>query len=67
MKINKKKELQYFAANHSADIDYNDFVKIYRECAKEPYSFFKIDTTLQASDSLKFGKNLFPFCKNDSN
>ena len=39
MKINNKKELQNIAINHSANIDYNDFMKIYRECTKEPYSF----------------------------
>ena len=41
MKINNKRELQNIAINHSADIDYNDFMKIYRECTKEPYKFFK--------------------------
>ena len=40
MKINNKRELQNIAIDHSADIDYNDFVKIYREYAKEPYFFF---------------------------
>ena len=30
MKINNKRELQNIANNHSADIDYKDFVKIYR-------------------------------------
>ena len=39
MKINNKEELQNIAINHSADSDYKDFVKIYRECTKEPYSF----------------------------
>ena len=34
------------------DIDYKDFMKIYRECTKEPYSFLTIDTTLPASDLL---------------
>ena len=29
MKINSKKELQNLAINHSADIGYNDFMKIY--------------------------------------
>ena len=36
-KLNNKRELQNIAINHSADIDYNDFVKIYRDCTKEPY------------------------------
>ena len=58
MKINNKKELQNIAINHSADIDYKDFVKIYREYTKEPYSFLTIDTTLPASDPLRFRKNL---------
>ena len=59
MKINNRKELQNIANNHSADIDYNDFIKIYRECIKEPYSFLTIDTTLPASNPLRFRKNLF--------
>ena len=59
MKINNKRELQNIAINHSADIDYNDFIKIYRECSKEPYNFLTIDTTLPASNPLRFRKNLF--------
>ena len=58
MKINKR-ELQNIAINHSPDIDYQDFIKIYRKCAKEPYNFLTIDTTLPASDPLRFRKNLF--------
>ena len=63
MKINNRKELQNFAINHSADIDYNDFVKIYRECTRKPYSFLTIDTTLPASDPLRFEKNYFLLIK----
>ena len=36
-----------------------DFVKIYRDCKKEPCSFLSIDTTLPASNPLRFRKNLF--------
>ena len=57
MKINKK-ELQNIAINHSVDIDYKDFLKIYRKCTKEPFSSLTIDTTLPASDPLRFRKNL---------
>ena len=32
LKIDNKRELQNIAINYSADIDYKDFVKIYREC-----------------------------------
>ena len=59
MKINNRKELQNIAFNHSADIDYQDFMKICKECTKEPFSFLTIGTMLPASDSLRFRKNLF--------
>ena len=59
MKINNKRELQNIAINHSADIDYKDFIKIYSECTKEPYNFLTIDTTLPLFNSLRFRKNLF--------
>ena len=59
MKINKKKELQNTAINQSADIDYKDFMKIYRECTEEPYNFLTIDTTLPSSSPLRFRKKLF--------
>ena len=59
MKINNRRELQNIAVNHSADFYYKDFVKIYRECTKEPYNFLTIDTSLPASDPLRFRKNLF--------
>ena len=67
MKINSQKELQSIAITHSADIDDKDFMKIYRECTKEPYSSLTIDTTLPARDSLRFRKNVFLSYKNDSN
>ena len=53
MKINNKKELKNIATNHSVGVDYKDFMKIYRECTKEPYNFLTIDTTLRAKN---------PFC-----
>ena len=59
MKINNRRELQNIATTHSADIDYKDFMKIYRECTKEPYSLLTIDTTLPSSNPLGFRKNLF--------
>ena len=67
MKINNKRELQNIAINHSADIDYKDFVKIYREYTKKPKSFLTTDTMLPASDLLRYRKNLFQSYKNDSN
>ena len=59
MKINNKRELQNIAINHSADINYKDSIKVYRECTKEPYNFLTIDTTLPSTNPLRFRKNLF--------
>ena len=59
MKINNRKELQNIAINHSAGINYTDFMRIYRECKRELFNFLTIDATLPASDPLKFRKNLF--------
>ena len=36
MKILNKRELQQIALSHSSDIDFKDFMKIYKECSKEP-------------------------------
>ena len=66
MKINNRRKLQNIAINHSADIDYQDFIKIYRECTKEPYNFLTIDTTLPVIDPLRFRKNFFDSYKNDN-
>ena len=71
IKINNTRELQLIIAvitvNHSADIDYKDFMKIYRESTKEPNSLLTIDTTLPAGDPLRLRKDLLPSHENDSN
>ena len=64
MKTQNKRELQNIGTNHSAEIDYKDFMKIYRKCTSELYSFLTIDTTLHASDPLRFRKNLLLSYKN---
>ena len=56
-KVNNKRELQNIAINHSADIDYKDFVNIFRNCTKEPYNILTIDTT-QPADK-RFKKNFY--------
>ena len=46
MKIPNKGELQQTTLNHSSDIDFKDFITIYKKCTAEPYSFLVNDTTL---------------------
>ena len=58
MKIRNKRELHQIVLNHSSDIDFKDFIKIYKKCTTEPYSFLLNDTTLPSDDPLRFRKNL---------
>ena len=37
MKIPNKRELQQIALNHSSDIDFKDFMKVYEKSTAEPY------------------------------
>ena len=58
MKIPNKRELQQIAFNPSSDIDFQDFMILYKESTAEPYSFLVTDTTLASDNSLHFRKNL---------
>ena len=46
MKIPNKRELQQILLNHSSDIDFKDFMNIYKKCTTEP-----------SDDPLRFRKN----------
>ena len=59
MKIPNKRELQQIAMSHSSDIDFKDFIKIYKKCTDEPYSFLVSDITLSSDDPLRFRTNLY--------
>ena len=58
MKIPNKRELQQIVLNHSSNIDFKDFLKIYKKCTVEPYSFLVNDTTLPSDNPLRFRRNL---------
>ena len=58
MKIPNKRELQQIALNHSSDIDFKDFINIYKKCIAKPYSFLVNDTTLPSDDPLRLRKNI---------
>ena len=58
MKFPNERELQQIALNHSSDIDFKDFMNIYKKCTAEPYSFLVNGTTLPSDDPLRFRKNL---------
>ena len=41
MKIPKKRELQHIAFNHSSDIDFNDFMNLYKKCTAKLFRSYR--------------------------
>ena len=56
MKLPNERELQQIVLNQSSDIDFKDFVKIYKKCTDDPYSFLVNDTSLSSDNPLRFRK-----------
>ena len=48
MKILNETEIQQIAINHLSDIDFKDFIKMYKMYAAEPYYFLVNDTYLSS-------------------
>ena len=57
-KIPNKGKLQQIAFNHSLDIDFKDFMNLYKKCTAKPYSFLVIDATLSSDNPSLFRKKL---------
>ena len=52
MKFLNKQELQQMASHYSSDIDFKDFMNLYKKCTAKPYSFLVIDATLASDNPL---------------
>ena len=61
MKISNKEGFRQIALHHSSNIDFKDFIKIYKKCTAEPYPFLANDTTLPSDNPLSFRKNLLEY------
>ena len=59
IKIPNKQELQQIAFNHSSDIDFKDFMSLYKKCTAKPYSFLVIDATLALQIILHVSERMF--------
>ena len=46
------------ASNHLSDIEFKAVMKIYKDYAKESFSFLVNGTTLSSDNSFRFRKNL---------
>ena len=58
MKNPNKTEIKQIAFNHSLDIDFQDFMNLYKKCTAKPYLFLVIHSTLASDSSSRFRKNL---------
>ena len=58
IKIPNKQEIQQIAFNHSSDIEFKNFMNLYKKCATKPHLYLVIDTTLASENSSRFRKNL---------
>ena len=58
MKIPNRQELQQITFNHSSDIDFKDFMNLYKKCTARAYSFLVIDATPASDNPLHFRKSL---------
>ena len=58
MKILNKGRLQQIAFNYSSDTEFKDFMKLYKDYAKEPFLLSVNNTTLPPDNPLRIRKNL---------
>ena len=57
-KILNNRELQQTVCNHSIDIDFKDFMNLYKKCTAKRYSFLVIDAAFAWENPSRFRKNL---------
>ena len=57
MKIKNKREFRQTALAHLSDIDFKDFMRIYKKCTVKPYPFLVIDTSPPLDNPLRLRKN----------
>ena len=58
MKIPNKQELHQIAFNHSSDIDFEDFMNLYKKYTVKSYSYLVIDVSLAPDTLLHSKRNL---------
>ena len=56
--IMKIPNIQQIAFNQSSDIDYRDFMNLYKKWTTKPYSLLVIDVTIASDNSSRFRDNL---------
>ena len=64
MKLPNKQKINRIASHNLSDIDFKDFINIYKKCLSKPYSSLVIDATLASGKSSCFRRNFFERKKN---
>ena len=59
IEIPNRRELQQIALNHLSYIKFEDFLRLYKDNTKEPFSFLVNDTNLSLDNPLRVNKSLF--------
>ena len=58
MKISSKRELQQISSNNSSDIDFQNFMNLYKKCTAKTFSFLVNESTLASDNASRFRRNL---------
>ena len=58
MKIPNEQELGQFVFNDVSDIDFDNFMNLYKKCTAKQYSSLVIDATLASDNLIRFRENL---------
>ena len=58
MEIPNKRELPQRKSNHSSDIEFKGFMKLYKDYTQEPFSILVKDATSTTDNPLRLRKNL---------
>ena len=59
MKISNEREFYQVALYHLSDIEFKDFIKLFKDYTKGPFSILVNDTSFLSENPLTFRKNLF--------
>ena len=59
MKIFSKRGLQQIPSNYLSEIDFKDFIKLYKDYTKEPCSYLVSDRTLSSDNHQDLGRTYY--------
>ena len=64
MKVSSKEGLQQITFKHSQDIEFRNFMNLYKKCTAKPYSFLMINAILASDNLSRFKSNILEKIQN---